>query len=83
MAAVTENAKPTTNVNGNQRELYFNTITVVTTGDTLFVPLRTVNEMESNDPAGITKMAATAAAGGSTITFTGTAANLVFKVTGV
>ncbi len=82
MAAVTQNNSPITNVNGSQREMYFNTITVVTTGDTLFVPMRTVNEMECNDTA-ITKMAATAATGGSTITFTGTAANLKFKVTGV
>ncbi len=81
MAAVTQNAKPYVNVNGAWRELYFNNITVVTTGDTLFVPFRTIVEMEVNDTA-ITKMAATAATGGSTITFTGTSANAVFKVTG-
>jgi len=81
MAAVTQNSRPYTNVNGTLREIYYN-LTVVTTGDTLSVPLRTINALQANDTA-ITNMAATAAAGGNTITFTGTAAGLLFKVTGV
>ena len=82
MASVTQNARPISNVNGAVREIYFPDITVVTTGDTLFVPFRTVMEMTINDPAGITKMTRATSGAGSLVTFTGTTANGVFKASG-
>lgn len=83
MAAVVQNARPVTNVNGSQREMYFNTITITTSGDTLFVPFRTINEMDINTTS-VSLMAATATAGGNNVTFTttGTVSNALFKVTG-
>ena len=81
MAAVTQSARPNFNVNGVKREIYYPDITVVTTGDTLFVPIRNVQEMVTNNTS-ITAMATAVSGFGSSITFTGTGANLLFKVTG-
>lgn len=84
MAAVTQNSRPTNNVNGSLREVYYN-ISIATSGDTLSVPLRTIYDLSYNKTAAVTQAVPTAAAGGNTITFTTTGAvsNLLFKVTGV
>ncbi len=77
MAAVTQNSTPIENVNGSVRESFYN-LTVLTTGDTLAVPgYGTVYALQANDTA-ITKMAYAA----GVVTFTGTAAGLLFKITG-
>lgn len=84
MAAVTQLARPVNNVNGSLREFYAN-ITVVTTGDTLQVPFRTVYELNTNNPAAITAMSAAVSTttAGSTVTFTGSGANILFVARGV
>ena len=81
MAAVTQNARPFNNVNGAVREYYQN-ITVVTTGDTLAIPFRTVYELTTNNTS-ITAMSAATSGSGSTVTFTGTGADLLFTARGV
>ncbi len=82
MAAVTQNARAVNNVNGNLREYYQN-ITVVTTGDTLAIPFRTVYELTVNNTSITAMSAAINAANGSTVTFTGTGASLLFTARGV
>lgn len=79
MAAVTVNSGPIENINGSVRELYYPSITVVTTGDTLAVNGFTVVYDLNCSNGSITNI--TYASG--VVTFTGTAvAGAKFKITG-
>jgi len=77
MAAVTVNGTVIENVNGSVRESFY-PITVVTTGDTLAVTgFSTVYALQCNNTS-ITNMAYSS----GVVTFTGTGANLLFRITG-